>query len=235
MTTRRARASGFTLIELLVAIGILALISMLIYGAFSGMKHTKEGIERVDGRYREGRLAMSRITRDLQSAYLSLNLPLNPSLAVEKTAFIGTASTPADRVDFDSFSNRRLDRDSHESDQCEISYFGMPDPKKPGVTNLVRRISKHPDLYPTKGGIIEVLATDIDLFDLKYLDPLTSQWVETWDTTEPTGQLHRMPLQVKITLVLNGGRRKGADRAPSPIHFVTKVSLPIQHPLNFNL
>lgn len=232
---RRSRARGFTLIEMLVAIAILAMISVLIYGAFSGMKHTKEGIERLDGRYREGRLAMSRITRELQSAYLSANLPLNLSLAVEKTAFIGTQGTPADRIDFDSFANRRLDRDSHESDQCEISYYGMDDPKHSGTTNLVRRISKHPDLDPTKGGVIEVLATDIDLFDVKYLDPLTDQWTETWDTTQATGQLNRLPLQVQITLVLNGGRRKAEDRAPEPIHFVTKVSIPIQHPLNFNL
>lgn len=232
---RRARTRGFTLVEMLIAIAILAMISVLIYGAFSGMKHTKQGIERLNDRYREGRLAMARITRDLKSAYLSLNIPLNPALAVEKTAFIGTASTPADRIDFDSFSNRRIDRDSHESDQCEISYFGMADPKKQGVTNLVRRISKHPDLYPTKGGIIEVLATNIDLFDVKYLDPLTSEWLETWDTTQSTGELNRMPLQVKITLVLNGGRRKAEDRAPEPIQFVTKVSIPIQHPLNFNL
>jgi general secretion pathway protein J len=233
--SRRARARGFTLVEMLIAIAILAMISVLIYGAFSGMKHTKQGIERLDDRYREGRLAMSRMTRELQSAYLSLNAPLNSALAVEKTAFIGTTGSPADRVDFDSFSNRRLDRDSHESDQCEISYYGMEDPKRQGVTNLVRRISTHPDLYPTKGGTIEVLATDIDLFDLKYLDPLTSEWLETWDTTQTTGEPNRLPMQIKVTLVLNGGRRKAEDRAPEPIRFVSKVTIPIQHALNFNL
>ncbi|HTA90568.1 MAG TPA: prepilin-type N-terminal cleavage/methylation domain-containing protein, partial [Polyangiaceae bacterium] len=119
---------GFTLVELLVAIVILASISMLIYSAFSSMKRSREGLERLQDRYREGRQALTRITRDLQSAYISLHAPLLASLMVQKTAFIGTTGTPADRVDFDSFSNRRIDRDSHVSDQCELSYFGSSDP-----------------------------------------------------------------------------------------------------------
>lgn len=230
---RRRLASGFTLIEMIVAVAILAMISMLIYSAISGLRNSKQGIQRVNDRYREGRLAMARITRELQSAYLSLQMPLNPQIAVEKTAFIGTQGSPADRVDFNSFSNRRIDRDSHESDQCEISYFGSENPKEQGVTDLVRRIDTTPDLEPTKGGRVEVLATDIDLFNLQYLDPLTGEWVDTWDSTQATGQLNRMPLQVRVRLVLNGGRRSSGSSGRKTIHFMTQVDIPIQHPLTF--
>jgi len=227
-------ARGFTLVELLVAIVVLSLISVLIYNAFASMKRSREGIERVDDRYREGRLAMTRMVRELQSAYISLHVPINNSLLIQKTAFIGTTGTPADRIDFNSFSNRRLDKNSHVSDQCELSYFGSPNPDLSGVTDLARRISTTLDLEPKKGGRVEVLATDIDLFDLQYLDPLTGNWVDTWDTTSSvTGQPARLPVQMRIMLVLNGGFRQGYDRGQGTIRLMTKVSLPIDNGLNF--
>ena len=225
---------GFTLVELLVAIVILSLISVLIYNAFASMKRSREGIERVDDRYREGRLAMARMTRELESAFISFHAPINTSLLVERTAFIGTTGTPADRLDFNSFSNRRLDRNSHVSDQCELSYFGSSNPDQPGVTDLARRVSTTLDLDPKKGGRVEVLATDIDLFDLQYLDPMSGSWVDTWDTTQSiTGQPARLPLQVRIVLVLNGGARQGSERGQGSIRLITKVELPIENGLNF--
>ena len=231
---QRQRARGFTLVELLVAIVIMSLISVLIYNAFASMKRSREGIERVDDRYREGRLAMARMTRELESAFISFHAPINTSLLVERTAFIGTTGTPADRLDFNSFSNRRLDRNSHVSDQCELSYFGSSNPDQPGVTDLARRVSTTLDLDPKKGGRVEVLATDIDLFDLQYLDPMSGSWVDTWDTTQSiTGQPARLPLQVRIVLVLNGGARQGSERGQGSIRLITKVELPIENGLNF--
>lgn len=225
---------GFTLVELLVAIVILSLISLLIYSAFASMKRSREGIERLDDRYREGRLAMARMTRELQSAYISLHAPINTALLVQKTAFIGSTGTPADRLDFNSFSNRRLDRNSHVSDQCELSYFGSQNPELSGVTDLARRVSTKLDIDPKKGGRVEVLATDIDLFDLQYLDPMTGNWVDTWDTTQSvTGQPARLPVQVRIVLVLNGGSRSEYSRGQGTIRLVTKVPIPIEEGLNF--
>ncbi len=233
-TAHRARSRGFTLVELLVAIVILSLISVLIYSAFSSMKRSREGLERVEDRYREGRLAMARMTRELQSAFISLHAPINTALLVEKTAFVGTSGTPADRLDFDSFANRRVDRNSHISDQCELSYFGSPNPDESGVIDLARRISTTLDLEPKKGGRVEVLATDIDLFDLQYLDPLSGTWLDTWDTTQSiTGQPARLPVQVRIVLVLNGGARLGYARGQGTIRLITKVALPIENGLNF--
>ena len=79
-----------------------------------------------------------------------------------------------------------------------------------------------------------MLATDIDLFDLQYLDPLTGSWLETWDTTQSiTGQPARLPVQVRIVLVLNGGTRQGYARSQGTIRLITKVSLPIENGLNF--
>lgn len=228
-----ARRRGFTLVELLVAIGILAMISTLIYGAFAGLKTSREGLMRVGDRYQEGRLAMRRVNRELQSAYLSAHQPISPQLKVVQTAFIGKRGTPADTVSFNSFAHRRLDRDARESDQAEISYFGADNPKDRSIIDLVRRVNPRLDLEPDRGGRVQVLATDIDLFDIEYLDPLTGRWTETWDTTQATGQLNRLPLQVRVTLVLNGGRRKTAGRSRDTITFRTKVPLQMLQPLIF--
>jgi general secretion pathway protein J len=227
------RARGFTLLEVLISIAILAAITALLFGAFSALKRSKDGLTRMQDRQREARLAMARMTRELQSAYLSAHLPINQALMIQKTIFRGETGTPADRVDFTAFANMRLEKDSHVSDQCEISYYASPNPDGSGTTDLVRRVDSSIDLEPTKGGKVEVLATDIDLFDLQYLDSQTAQWQERWDTTQATGQIDRLPLQVRITLVLNGGARSGAARSRSTIRLVTKVGLNILQPLTF--
>lgn len=230
---RRRRRFGFTLLEVLISIAILAAITSLLYGAFAALKRSKDGLTRLQDRQREARMAMSRITRELQSAYLSAHAPLNQALVVQKTLFKGQRGTPADRLDFTAFANRRLDRDSHASDQCELSYFGMPDPDGSGRTDLVRRIDTELDLEPDKGGRIEVLATDIDLFNLEYMDAQTGEWQETWDTSQATGQPDRLPIQVRVILVLNGGSRSAAARGRGTIRLVTKVPLSMLAPLTF--
>jgi general secretion pathway protein J len=230
---RRHTSRGFTLVEVLVAIAILAFVTMLLYGAFAGMRSSRVGLQRVQDRYREGRIAITRISRDLTSAYISSHIPINTAIQVTKTAFIAKAGTPADRLDFNAFSNIVRDRDSHTSDQAEISYMSSVNPEEPDKTDLVRRISEYPDVMPDKGGRVEVLATDIDLLNFEFLDPTTSLWTETWDTTQAAGQPNRLPLQVRVTLVLRGGERTASDRGRGMLRFVTTVTLPIQQPLNF--
>jgi general secretion pathway protein J len=229
----RRYVRGFTLVEVLISIAILAAITALLFGAFSSLKRSKDGLSRLQDRQREARMAMSRITRELQSAYLSAHMPLNQALLVQKTIFKSERGTPADRLDFTAFANQRLDRDSHVSDQCELSYYGSPNPDGSGSIDLVRRVDSTIDLEPTRGGKVEVLATDIDLFDLQYLDAQTGQWQESWDTSQTTGQPDRLPLQVRVILVMNGGARASADRSRGTIRLVTKVGLNILQPLTF--
>lgn len=223
---RRARARGLTLIEVIVALGIMALISVVIYGAFDGMARTRTGLEKMGDRYQQGRTAIGRISRELQSAFISLHEPLDVQLTTRKTAFVGRGDRPADRVDFTSFSHLRIGAETHESDQNELSYFGAPSPN--GGTDLVRRESKYIDADPQHGGVVQVLAEDIQLFKLEYLDGVTGQWNSSWDTTQLDLASLRLPAQVRIELVMN--------RTNGPvIPFVTKVSIPMQAPLSFGV
>ena len=223
--TRATR--GLTLLEVMVAVGILAMVAVLIYGAFDGLGRGKKNLGRVNDRYHQGRAALARMTRELSSAFLSAHQPLTEQQFRRLTIFKATSSSPADRIDFTSFSHLRLVHNSHESDQNELSYFGSPDPKVPGKLDLARRESTIIDLDPKRGGEVEVLAEDIDHFDVRFLDATTGLWTESWDSSQATGQPNRLPFEIKITLALKGGIQN------KPIVFLTKVAMPMQVPLTF--
>jgi general secretion pathway protein J len=167
------------------------------------------------------------MSRELSSAFLSAHQPLTEQQFRRLTIFKGTSTSPADRIDFTSFSHRRLVGESHESDQNELSYFGSPDPKVSGKVDLARRESSVIDLEPKRGGEVEVLAEDIDHFDVRYLDATSGLWTESWDSSQAIGQPNRLPFEIKITLALKGGLEN------KPIVFLTKVSMPMQAPLTF--
>lgn len=218
-----------TLIEVLVSVTILAGIALLIYGAFDSLSRGKKGEEMRVDRAHQGREAIERIAREVQTAFLSMHQPQNPALVTRTTAFIGSRGGTFDRLDFASFAHKRIERDAKESDQCELGFFVVADPDKNDKMDLVRREQTPIDIYPKKGGIVNVLAEDVESFNLRYLDPVTAQWVEQWDTTQVTGQPMRLPLEVKISLVL-----KGLPNG-QPYAFTTKVFLPMQQPLSFGI
>ncbi len=225
----RAGARGMTLLEVMVSVAILAMMSILIYGAFDSMARGKKGEAMRSERAREGREALLRVTRDLSSAFLSMHTNPNPALATRVTAFMGQSGGTYDRVDFAAFAHRRVDRDARESDQCEVGFFVVRDPDVSGKMDLVRREQTPIDMYPQRGGVVNVLAENVEEFDLKYLDPMTQQWVDTWDTTQVTGQPGRFPLEIKIKLVL-----KGVPGAPSTT-YLTKMTMPTLQPLSFGI
>jgi general secretion pathway protein J len=111
-----------------------------------------------------------------------------------------------------------------------VGHFAAEDPDVIGKMDLARREQTPIDLQPTRGGVVNVVAENIELFDVHYLDPATGLWVETWDTTSTSGgQLNRLPLEVRIQLTLKGvpGMESSA--------YQTKTMLPMQNPLQFGI
>ncbi|MCL2778553.1 MAG: prepilin-type N-terminal cleavage/methylation domain-containing protein [Polyangiaceae bacterium] len=228
----RASQRGMTLLEILVSLAILAMISLLIYGAFDSLSRGRKGEAlRVD-RARQGRDAMARITREIQSAFLSAHNPAMPALVTRTTAFIATHSNNGpnyDRLDFSAFAHVRMEKDAKESDQCEVGYFVVKDPDVDDKMDLVRREQTPIDLDPKRGGVINVLAENVESFHLRYFDPLSGMWVESWDTTQVSGQPNRLPLEVHVSLEL-----KGVKNSP-PFAFETKFMIPMLEPLSFGI
>lgn len=233
---KRQRRRGITLIEVLVALAVLALVASLVYGAFDAMSRTRASVEGASERYHQGRTAISRMSREIQSAFLSMHRPLtNPGLQVSQTIFRGTdGGSTGDRLDFTSFSHRRLGFGSHESDQNELSYFVSRGGRTRNVAgrdvntfDLARRESTVIDMEPTTGGISQILAEDVVEFRLSYLDAATGDWREEWDSSAE--QFERLPRYVRIELAI-------ARSVPgAPYRFVTKVPIAMQGPLTFGL
>lgn len=218
-----------TLLEILVSLGVMSMISLLIYGAFDSMSRGRRGESLRADRARQGRDAVERISHELQGAFLSMHNPLVPALVTRTTGFIGQNSSQYDRVDFTSFSHRRVVKDSKESDQSAVGFFVVKDPEVDGKMDLVRREQSPIQFDFKRGGVVNVLAEDVERFDLRYLDPMTGQWLDTWDSTTMTAQLNRLPLEVRIELELKPVRNTPTFR------YVTKVMIPMQQPLKFGI
>jgi len=218
-----------TLIEVVVAVGVLAMVAVLVHGVIDSLARGKKAEAMRADRAHQGREAIERIIRDLSSAYLSLHVPAVPALVTGKTAFVGRSSMPYDRVDFTSFAHRRTERDARESDQAEVGYFVVADPNVPDKMDLVRREQTPIDTDPLKGGIVDAVAEDVSEFHVRYLDPTTGQWVDSWDSTQISGQPNRLPLEISVRLVLKGV----GDGAPYP--YTAKAFLQIPQPLSFGI
>lgn len=218
---------GMTLLEVLVSLGIMAMISLLIYGAFDSMSRGRRGEALRADRARQGRDAVERIAHELQTAFLSLHQSPVAVMLSRKTAFVATNGPTFDRVDFTAFAHRRIERDSRESDQAEIGYFVVPDPDKQDKMDLVRREQAPIDIDPLHGGVVNVLAEDVESFELKYFDPQVGQWIETWDSTQAAQQLNRLPIEIRISLTL-----KAVKNTPE-FKYTTKILVPVTQALTF--
>ncbi len=218
-----------TLLEILVTLAVLALISVLLYGAFDSLSRGKKGEAARTERARQGREAITRITRELQSAYISAHQPQVQAMVSRVTLMVSQQDSTFDRLDFTAMAHRRLEADAKESDQAEIGYSVVKDPDKEGKFDLVRREQTPIDIDPRKGGVVNVLIEDVEAFDLRFLDPLSGLWLEAWDSTSPSGQPDRLPLAVRVSITLKG------VRGGPPLVYSTKVMLSIRDPLSFGI
>lgn len=200
--TGRARARGMTLIEVLVAVTILAIVSTVVFGGLTQTMRNKRRIEEQADRAHVIRVAMERMVTELSMAYVSAHRPIDPSLQMMNTCFIGGRGRRGHRIDFTSFSHRRLYRDAHESDQNEISYFLTENPSQRDQLVLARRQQNRIDADPQTGGTVQVLVEDVIDFQAEYLDPTTGLWTDSWDTQDLTDQPNRLPAQVKLSLTV---------------------------------
>lgn len=230
MSARRRSLSGMTLIEIMAAMAILAIVASLLYSAFVQTSRNKQRIESELDRYHEIYSAIERISQELSMAYTSAHRNPNEALRTMITGFVAKEAGGSSRVDFTSFAHRRLYRNAHESDQCELSYFVVNDPKNTAKRVLARREQRRVDDDFQKGGQSQILIEDVKKFELSFFDPLTSEWANNWDSTQMTTQPNRLPMQAKILITVPNVTGKGPDQT-----FGTRTDLPITYALNFAL
>ncbi len=223
---RRSRA-GITLVEAMVSIAILAIVSTMIWQAFSQTSRNKRIVEREMDRYHVIRMAMERMAREISMAFVSDHLNPDTSLQVVKTCFVGTDRGRGDRLDFTSFSHQRLYRDAHESDQNELSYFVTRHPEDREIKVLARREQNRIDDDPREGGRVQIMVEDIEDFQLEYYDDRTGDWKREWNATYDGLDRNRLPYMVKIMLTVPDIRDSREEMV-----FATRTTIPIIWGLN---
>ncbi len=203
------RQAGFTLIEVMVSIGILSTITLMLWASSQGAFKTKKGVESKMARYRVARLAMDRILRDVQMAYLSNN-NIPGTEQTPRTYFDGVHRPDIDELRFTYFGHQRLYAESKEGDTAAIGYFGQRDKSDGGKLNLWRKETRRIAAERIDNGNIpgeaEVIADDVVKLELHYYEPVRKEWLESWRTNQADGMPNRLPSRVKVKLVIRDDR-----------------------------
>ena len=191
---------GMTLLEVIVAMGLLAGIAAMTWVSLSGVLDARDTLELQDDVQQSARVAMDRITRELELAWLT---DKTQAVNTFRTVFVAEDSEPLDRIWFTTLSHHRLYRDSRECDQTEVTLWTEDDPENSGSAVLLHREAPRIDHEPDKDGVILPLAYGVERFDLAFLDGTNGEWREEWDTTGIETP-NRLPRAVRVVLVLLG-------------------------------
>lgn len=226
MRARFHRQAGMTLLEVMIAIAILVIMMSLAWRTIANTSESKKVFERYEERNHELRMALGRIVRDFEAAYLSRNEDQNASHP--RTMFIAKSGSKLPEVRFSTLGHRVLWADANESEQTVISYLSRNDPEHPGVVDWIRREQRRPSNEPPEEepGDHDVLIHDIGSAKLEFWNWRSVQWQDSWDTTQADGQKGWLPGRVRITITT-----KGPDDKDTKI--VSEARIWMQEPLNF--
>ena len=223
--TRRSQA-GMTLLEIMIAIAILVVMMSLAWRTIANTSDTKKTFERYEERNHELRMALGRIVRDFEGAYISSNEDRNA--AHPRTMFVAKSGSKLPEIRFSTLGHRVLWADANESEQTVISYLPREDHEHSGVIDWVRREQRRPSNEPPENepADYDILVHDIASAKLEFFNWKNVQWQDTWDTTQTDGQRGYLPSRVRITITT-----KGAD--DKDIKLVSQARILMQESLIF--
>lgn len=189
---------GMTIIEVLLSIGIILVMATVGYSSLGGAIEMNDALQKGDNTTRSARVALARLRRELQLAFLT---PNRAAANQYLTVFVGQDDDP-DTLWFATLAHQRLYKNSRESDQAEVTVWGDSGPREYGPGDILyHRESRRIDQYPSEGGRIWPLAYNVESFNLRYLDNRTGEWTDEWDSRS-ADQPYILPRAVQIGLVL---------------------------------
>lgn len=219
----RRAAGGFTLIEVMLALAILGFITTLMWGSFSQTAANKKAIETAQERTHTVRVALMRMAREIEMAYLSASE--NTAMANRRTFLVGSSHSDVDELQFSNFAHQRLRSGLAEGDTALISYFGERDPDDRRVLNLMRRETRRLQAENPNdiAGESYILCPDVARVKFSYYDHKLKEWVNDWSTLDASGNQY-LPTHVRITLtVIDERRQEVSYTTDARIHMTEKV------------
>jgi len=177
---------GFTLVEVLLASMIGAFVAVVAVGA---LRAISAGAEMVDSNARaaaEIRFACDMVATDL------LNIYRDPE--VKNMRLIGGLDRSGDRLGswlvLYTVGRVKARAGQPEGDVYEVEYFARRDSEK---SVLCRRLWPYPHEKAEPGGVVTVIAEDIELFGLRFFDG--RQWQLEWPE-----DMKAIPELVEVTI-----------------------------------
>lgn len=195
------RRRGFTLMELVLVLGIVATLSLSLYGAMNaGFKARENAMRQMRG-VSAAIVAMDLIEQDLQSV-----LPPKTTLT---GPFVGLAMGSPGR-EADSVDLYTIGRDAGNVNSVLAEGFRRVQilTKTDGQSNLlVRRVTRNVLAQTVPEPEEEILARDVLALSITYYDGVS--WYQEWDSTL---QNNALPMAVQITLRLANPTKQDPDQ-----------------------
>lgn len=249
----RARR-GMTLMEVMIALAIITVLSTLGWASLNDAIQLNQVLSNNDDTIRGARVAMERLRRELQLAYLTPNRPgsiagvdpsnpwnglVDPNAAQQGTVTLGEPTyltvfvakdNDPDQLWFATLAHQRLYKNSRECDQAEITVWGESARREQGVGSvLFHRESPRIDGEPDEDGRIWPLAYNVRSFNTRFLDNVTYEWYDSWDSNS-SDTPYRLPRAVQIGLVLLAPDPDDEDRTVE-MPYLTTVPLNYADPV----
>lgn len=208
---------GMSMMEVLIAVAILAMIGIYTNGSLLRTWRSKKLLEKVNDNYHGARAVLDRMAREMSMSYITPPIVGGDQSRVPVTLFKGEDSSPVSKVTFTSFSHVRVVRNTRESDQNVVGYYGKPNPKNTKVYQLFRREKVVIDGTPDEGGVAYALLDNVVKLEIKYWDKQRGDFTQEWDTQkiEFRGKLPPL-IEIRLTVLGPGDRE---------ITFMTRTKL----------
>jgi general secretion pathway protein J len=217
------RAHGFSLVEVLIAVAITAVVGAMALGAFSRSAAARQTVEEQDERIGGARSALTRMARELSSAFLSDHFD-RARYRERPTVFKGRDGGDRDSVLFATMAHVRGIRDARESDQSVVEYSVDSDPEFPDEYALYRREKIRIDDEPDRGGIRQLLLHHVTGLDVEYWDWQKQEWLRDWSTAPGDRTLLPPRVKMKLTVRMPDGKTRSLE---------TQARVAIVRPLDF--
>lgn len=166
-----ARGAGFTLVEVLVASTIGTFIALVAVSTLKAISASAEIVNNSTEVAAEVRFASDMIAGDLANLYRDGNIADTKLVGTTEESEPGGVSS----LTFYTVGRVKARIDQAEGDVYEVEYVLVKDEDK---LVLLRRLWPNPNKDAEPGGILTVIAEDIEVFEFRFFDG--EEWASEW-------------------------------------------------------